>query len=256
MSMIISDSNEGSCNGNSITLPKTRSNGLRRQAAAVTSRKSQSGENKRCVFLVVDRPVTREGLALMLRQARFTIVGQAGNYQETFAHPNLASADAVMVDLLSGDKDTVCLIKALSSRQLRSVVCSMHEDSTRIRAALVAGASGYVTTKDETQHLIEAIRAVIGGRNYVSPRAGTGLARKVAGLEDPSPKEDLSKQQLQIYELLGRGGNAKEISSRLKISPRTVESYCSRMIYKLDLPGMKALRRLAISNVHSALLYA
>ncbi|MCX6908236.1 MAG: response regulator transcription factor [Verrucomicrobia bacterium] len=256
MSMIISDSNEGSCNGNSIEPPKTRPNGLRRQAAAVTSRKSQGGENKRCVFLVVDRPVTREGLALMLRQARFTIVGQAGNFKETFAHPNLALADAVIVDLLSGDKDLVCLIKALSSRQFRSVVCSIHEDSTCIRAALVAGASGYVTTNDETQHLIEAIRAVIGGRNYVSPRAGTGLARKVAGLVDPSPKEDLSKQQLQIYELLGQGDNAKEISSHLKISPRTVESYCSRMIYKLDLSGMKALRRLAISNVHSALLYA
>jgi len=198
--------------------------------------------------------MTREGLALVLEQANFRIVGHAGNGKETLAHPGLALTEVVVVDLLSHDEEVVSLIKALSWRHLRSVVCSIRENSTRISATFAAGASGYVTKNDEPQHLVEAIRATVAGCNYVSPRAGACLAKKVAGLEDPSPKEELSRQQLQIYQLLGKGDSPNEISGHLKISPRTVESYCTRMIYKLDLPGMKALRRHAISYVHSALL--
>jgi len=210
----------------------------------------------RRVFLVVDRPVTREGLSLVLRQASFTIVGQAGSPKETLAHPNLALAEVVIVGLVSGNGDVVSLIKALFSRLFRSVVCSLHEDSTTIRAAFEAGARGYVTANDEPQHLVEAIHAVVAGCEYVSPRAGAGLAKQMAGLEELLPEEGLSKQQMQIYQQLGKGDDANEISSRLKISPHTVESYCSRMIYKLNLPDMKALRRHAISSVHSPFQYA
>ncbi|MCX6908002.1 MAG: response regulator transcription factor [Verrucomicrobia bacterium] len=250
MSVISHHTSDDKSNGN---------NGASKYALSRTSESHSKNTAARaskgqCLFLVVDRPMTREGLALMLEQANFRIVGQAGNGKETLAHPMLALTEVVVVDLLSGGEDAISLIKALSSRHLRSVVCSIRENSTWISAALAAGAGGYVTANDEPQHLVEAIHAVVAGCNYVSPRAGAGLAKKVAGLEDPSPKEDLSRQQLQIYQLLGKGDSPNEISGHLKISPRTVESYCTRMIYKLDLPGMKALRRHAISSIHSALL--
>lgn len=135
------------------------------------SRASRASKGQ-CIFLVVDRPMTREGLALVLEQANFRIVGQAGNGKETLAHPGLALTEVVVVDLLSGEEEVVSLIKALSSRHLRSVVCSIRENSTRISTALAAGAGGYVTANDEPQHLVEAIRAVVAGCNYVSPRAG------------------------------------------------------------------------------------
>ena len=205
----------------------------------------------RGVFVVADRPLAREGLVLVLEKAGFEIVGQAGDEKGVFAHPSLILATVVVVDLFSDDGNTVGLVKKLRSREHRPVVCSAHGDSARIRAAFAAGALGYVTQGDEPQDLVEAIRVVASGRNYVSPRAGAGLARKISGLENPQPVEELSAQQWQIYELLGKGESTDEIARRVHVSPRTVESYCYRMIEKLDLSGMKDLRRHAITNVNS-----
>lgn len=184
----------------------------------------------------------------MLKKAGFDIVGQAAGIRESLAHPDLKQSKVVVVGLLSGDGDTLSLVKALHARQLRSVVCAVEGDFSQVQKAFTAGASGYVTQGDEPQHVFEAIRVVAGGHNYISPRTGAGLARKISGLENPAPEETLSGQQWQIYELLGKGESTVEIAKQIRISPRTVESYCYRMIEKLDLPGMKALRRHAIAN--------
>ena len=204
------------------------------------------------VFLLVDRPVVREGLALVLKKAGLVVVGQAKDGNEMTAHPGLTMAEAVIVDILAEDEKVIGFIKALRSRQLRSVVCSVHGDFAQIQAAFAAGANGYVTQSDEPQHLVEAIRAVVTGRNYVSPCAGAGLARKVAGLEDILPEDKFNRKQRQIYHLLAKGDSAGEIAVRIHVSPHTVESCCCQMIAQLDLPGMKALRRHAITNSHRA----
>ncbi|MBI5684252.1 MAG: response regulator transcription factor [Verrucomicrobia bacterium] len=211
-------------------------------------RKDETTEARggRSVFLVVDRPVIREGLALVLHEAGFAVVGEAGNREETLKHPRLLLAEAVILELLSGGEDALGLIKALHERRIRSVVCSIQGYPAQIRAAFAAGASGYVTLNDEPRHLIEAIRSVVAGRSYVSPRTGAGLARKIAGLESAPPEETFSGQQWRVYQLLARGVSADEIATRIHVSPHTVESYCYRMIEKLNLAGMKALRRRAI----------
>jgi DNA-binding NarL/FixJ family response regulator len=155
-------------------------------------------------------------------------------------------AEVVVIDLRPGVEDTLGIIKSLHERRIRSIVCSMEGRPAQIRAAFAAGASGYVTLSDEPLHLFEAIRAVASGRSYVSPRTGAGLARKVAGLEEVSAEERFSGQQWRIYQLLGRGVSAEEIAASIHVSPHTVEAYCYRMIEKLKLRGMKALRRRAI----------
>ncbi|MBI5684251.1 MAG: response regulator transcription factor [Verrucomicrobia bacterium] len=200
------------------------------------------------MFLVADSPVIRASLELVLKKAGFVLVGQAGCPKEALAHSDLKQAEVVMVCFLSGGEDMLGLVKALRTRRIRSVVCPIDGDPARVRGAFAAGTSGYVTQGDEPEHLFEAVRVVAEGRHYVSPRAGAGLARKMSGLEKPAPEDELSKQQLQIYGLLGRGESVDEIARRIRISPRTVESYCYRMIEKLDISGMKALRRHAISN--------
>ena len=205
-----------------------------------------SGECR--VFLVADRPVIRASLAQVLKKAGFELVGQAGGREETMTHPGLASSDVVVVSLLSGDGDAVSLVKAFRARRKRSVICAVGGNSECIRIAFAAGAGGYVTQSDESAHLLEAVRVVVGGRHYVSPRAGAGLARKISGLDKAVPEDDLSKKQLYVFKRLGLGEDIHEIARQMRISARTVESYCYRMIEKFDLDGMKALRRHAIAN--------
>ena len=198
------------------------------------------------VFLVDDHPLVRQGLATVLAQAGLSVCGEANNGAETLGHPLLASADLAIVDLALGGEDGQKLIAALRTRGVRVLVYTMHEEPSRVTGALAAGAGGYVTKREVAQYLVEAVREVLAGKLYVSPRAAAGLAKRVAsgGLDDLS----LSEQQRHVYRLLGEGSSAGEIAAELHVSPRTVESYCARMIEKFGLTGMKELRRQAIAD--------
>lgn len=193
------------------------------------------------LFLVDDHPLVRQGLASMLEQEGFAICGEAESPEGTLAHPGLASAQVVLLDLTLDGGSGVELIPLLCLRGLRVVIYSMHEDGGIVRRALQAGAHGYVTKREAARSLSEAIRAVALGGSYVSSRASRGLTRQGA-------EPDLSDQQQRLYVLLGQGAAADEIAAQLQISPRTVESYCVRLMDKLGITGMKELRRRAIAD--------
>jgi len=194
------------------------------------------------IFLVDDHPLVREALGHVLTGAGFVVAGQAGDNAEALAHPALASHPLAVVDLTLGEENGIDLIKLLAARGLYVVVYSMHEESTVIRGALDAGADGYVTKREAGQSLLEAIRAVLAGDRYLSPRA-------VAAMRELTPLDILNGQQQRIFKLLGQGLSNAEIARQLGISVRTLESYCVRITDKLNLLGIKELRRLAIHRV-------
>lgn len=194
--------------------------------------------------------MVREGLATVLVQAGFLVCGQAGDLQGTLAHPELGAASLVIVDLSIGEDSGVDLIHRLRAQGLLSLVYSMHEDPEIVRKAFAAGAAGYVTKREVASCLVEAVAGVLAGRQYVSPRAGVGLARCAAEPEQALPAADFSEQQRRVYEMLGDGLGPNEIAQVLNVSPRTVESYAARMIEKLEVAGMKELRRRAIADRH------
>ncbi len=193
------------------------------------------------VFLVDDHPLVRQGLAVMLEQGGFAVAGEAASIRATLDHPGLTSAQVVLLDISLEQASGVDLIPALCRRGIRVVVYSMHEDPGVVRRALAAGATGYVTKREAAQSLVEAIRTVVASRSYISPRAAAALAQ-------PATDPDFSPQQQQLYDLLGQGCDAGEIASRLHVSPRTVETYCARLMDKLGVDGMKELRRRAIAD--------
>ncbi len=200
------------------------------------------------LFLVDDHAMVREGLAAVLQQSGFSICGQAGSLEEALAHPGLDSADLAVVDLSLGQKSGLELIQELQERRLRSLVYSMHEDSNVVRKAFAAGAAGYVTKREVASCLVEAVHSVLAGNRYVSPRAGIGLVARDWVEAEAHPFGDLSGQQQRLYELLGEGLSGEEIAEVLHVSPRTVESYAARMMQKLNVSGMKELRRAAIAK--------
>lgn len=193
------------------------------------------------IFLVDDHPLVRAALAQLLAGAGFQPDGQAGGSAETLAHPALAASQLVVVDLALGEESGIELIKKLRARGLAVLVYSMHEGSTVIRRALDAGAGGYVTKREAAESLAAAIRAVLAGSRYLSPRAE-------AALRELTPLDGLSGQQQQIYRLLGQGASNEDIARQLGISVRTLESYCVRIMDKLGLQGVKEMRRRAIRD--------
>jgi DNA-binding NarL/FixJ family response regulator len=193
------------------------------------------------LFLVDDHPSVRAGLAHLLQAAGFTVAGEAETGSETLSHPALATQPLVVVDLALGEESGVDLIKRLCLRGVPVLVYSMHESAHMIRRAFDAGAGGYVTKREAAHSLVEAIRAVCAGSRYLSPRAA-------AAFHEPTPLDSLSGQQRQIYRLLGQGFSNEEISRRLDISIRTLESYCARIMDKLGVQGTKELRQHAIRD--------
>ena len=198
-----------------------------------------SGPDQPRLFLVDDHPLVRTALAQLLAGAGFDPAGQAGTSAEALAHPALAASHLAVVDLALGEEGGIDLIRKLRARGQAVLVYSMHEESHVIRRALEAGAGGYVTKREAAESLATAIRAVLAGARYLSPRAE-------AALQELTPVDGLSGQQQQTYRLLGQGAANEDIARQLGISVRTLESYCVRIMDKLGTQGIKELRRRAI----------
>jgi len=198
-----------------------------------------SGTGAGGIFLVDDHPLVRAALARLLEEAGFSIAGQADGGAAARGHPGLAASALAVVDLSLGEESGLDLIRELRARGPAVLVYSMHEASTVIRRALAAGAGGYVTKREAAESLPAAIRAVLGGAEYLSPRAE-------AALRESTPLDGLSGRQRQIYGLLGQGLSNDEIARALNLSVRTLESYCVRIQDKLGVGGIKELRRRAI----------
>lgn len=193
------------------------------------------------IFLVDDHPLVREGLVNLLRGAGYAIAGEADDMQATLAHPALQTSCLVIVDLSLGQETGVELIKKLRDRNLPVLVYSMHEGSHVVRQALDAGAGGYVTKREASGSLLEAVRAVLAETLYLSPRTEKALGQRM-------PLDVLTGQQYNIYQLMGQGLSNEDIARRLQISVRTIESYGIRIMNKLGFQSMKELRRQAIQD--------
>lgn len=190
-------------------------------------------------MIVDDHPLVRDGLQHLLTAAGFRVAGQAADPVGVFSHSDFDSFRLFIIDLSLGDSSGLALISRLQEAGRLTLVYSMHETASVVRQSFQAGAAGYVTKRETPAILVEAINCVLAGKIYRSPQV-------VEILSDSDPIDELSAQQKQIYSLLGRGLSNSSIASELGISVRTLESYCVRIMNKLNVTGIKQLRQKAI----------
>ena len=202
------------------------------------------------IFLIDDHPLVRRGLKVLLEQASHHICGEAGNRQEVLEKIGSSGADIAFLDLSLGKESGLGLIAALKNQGIRVLVYSMHEDVKTVEKAFAAGADGYVCKREIEETLFSAVADLMVGRRHVSPRVARILAEKVLFNSNDKSEGILSEREIDVLKLLGRGESSSDIASVLFISPRTVETYFSRIINKLELSGMKELRQYAIKNTH------
>lgn len=198
------------------------------------------------VLLVDDHPAVRQGLSLLLDKKGIVVCGQAINREETLQLLAGARPDLVLVDLSLGSESGLDLIRELHADGVMTLVYSMHDDAQHVESAFASGAHGYVTKRDMGASLLEAIGEVLAGRRYVSPVVAKIIADRFISGQPRIQIERLSERELEIFRRAGAGESASEMSDSLAISPRTVESYYARIVEKLGLTGVKAMRRLAI----------
>jgi DNA-binding NarL/FixJ family response regulator len=207
------------------------------------------------LLIADDHAVVREGLRLILTAQRdFEVVGEAATGREAVELAQRLKPDVVLMDIsmpeLSGLDATLAL--ATDDGPPRIIVLSMHASSEYVFEAFRAGARGYLVKESAGREVVEAIREVCRGRRYVSPRIAGGViedyvrARADAGAK--SPLERLSARERQVLQLVVEGRSSAEIGRLINLSPKTVETYRSRLMRKLGVENLAHLVRFAIEH--------
>jgi len=209
------------------------------------------------IFIVDDHPLVREWLGNLLRQqADFEVCGQADDPAGALAAIPRAAPDVAIVDLSLKTGSGLDLIKDLRDRhpEVAIIVLSMYEEIYYAERALRAGARGYVTKRESTTQIVEAIRQVRAGRVYASAELLARLAERMVGRAAPPPKGSitiLSDREIEVFRRLGAGQTTRRIASDLGISIKTVQAFCARIKEKLGIATAPELVREAVRWVEN-----
>jgi len=200
------------------------------------------------IFIVDDHPAVREGLALLLAQDSHSVCGEASSRTELMGRLDAAAPDLALVDLSLGEESGLDCIADLLARGCPALVYSMYEDARVVKRALGHGAQGFVSKRETSSVLLEAVQTILAGDVYLSPRVAESLGHADSMIDAPEQASDLSERERDILGLLARGETNADIAERFAVSIKTVETYYSRLQVKLGLNGMKELRKYALSE--------
>jgi len=201
------------------------------------------------VLLVDDHAVMREGLAALLSRAGIDVIGTASNGREAVRLARELVPDAVVMDISMPDLNGIEATRQIRVRapSVRIVMLSMHANREHVHQALAAGADGYVLKESAAAEVAAAVRAVAAGRRYLSPSIEAAML-EAGGSAARGPVESLSTRERQVLQLVVEGGSSAEIARTVHLSPKTVETYRSRLMKKLGVHDVTALVKFAVQH--------
>ena len=201
------------------------------------------------IIIADDHTIMREGLRSLLEvEPEFEVVGAVDNGRDAVRLAALLKPDLVLMDLAMPHMDGMSAI-----REIRILVLTMHKTEEHIRAALQAGASGYLLKDAARAELLAAIVSVMRGKTYISPAVAD---RIVAGYLDHDAaegpmrarSETLTAREKQVLQLIAEGRRNRDIAEYLFVSVKTVEKHRANLMSKLDLHNTAELTSFAIQN--------
>ena len=211
------------------------------------ARKNQeTGSAKAKVLIVDDHPVVREGLAMHIAtQPDLEVCGEAEDLPGALALLASAEPDVAIIDISLKNSNGIELIRRIKDRRdaVRILVWSMYPENLYAERALRAGAHGFLNKGQATHRVLDAVRAILQGRVYVSGELADQLLRRVVGQksEDRSPIDSLSDRELEAFQLIGEGMTTESIAEKMHISPKTVETFRARIKEKLGISNLSEL---------------
>ena len=212
----------------------------------------QTLPNKKRVLLVDDHPVLRKGLVRLIdAKDGFVVCGEASNAAEAMTLIRELHPDLAIVDIGLPGTSGIELTKSIRTEfpKLPVLILSMHEEALYATRALRAGAMGYIVKQDAIDNIAAALREALDGRRYLSPVI---VAQMQANGPDgePHPTSDpvslLTDREFEIFEMIGKGHEVREISDALGVSPKTVETHRTNIKEKLKLKNSRQVARLAV----------
>jgi len=210
--------------------------------------------HKKTILIIDDHPLFREGLkAIIGRNHRFEVVGEAGNGREGLQMVKKLKPDLALVDMSLPDQSGIQLTQELknASPKTRIMIITMHSKVNYIVKAFQAGATGYVVKESTSEKLLQGIDTVLKGEYFMDSSVSHKVIEKLMEFPEKEVKitdasyDTLTRREQEILVLLAQGLSTKQVAEKLFISPKTVENHRSNILCKLNLHSTLELVRYA-----------
>ncbi len=204
------------------------------------------------ILLVDDHEILREGLRAILRdQKDIEVVGEAQDGKHALELADKLCPDVVVMDINMPDLNGVEATRRLthSDSKIKVIALSTFTDKQFVLEMLEAGAVGFVVKDAASSELIEAIRAAMRNRKYLSPSVAGSVVDSYVGRTFPSGPNAFSllgPKEREVLQLIAEGKTSRQIGARLNISDKTVEVHRRNIMLKLDLHSVAELTKYAV----------
>ena len=203
------------------------------------------------ILIADDHTLMRDGLKQILAAGGDVIVGgEACDGFQTLDMVRNGEWDMLLLDMSMPGKSGVELIRQIKAEKplLPILVLSMHKEDEYAVRTIRAGASGYLCKDSASQQLLSAIRKVAGGGHFISPEIAGDLAVGLILHDERPPHSLLSDRELQIFRMIAAGAGGTEIAKRLNLSAKTVSTYKTRILQKMQMASVADLIRYAVKH--------
>lgn len=207
------------------------------------------------ILIADDHPIFRQGLRAVIESQRdLTIVGEASDGATALDLLANAGATVAVLDLTMPVTDGFAVARAARDRRLPTalVFLTMHNDEHSVNAALDLGVRGYVLKDNAITEIVDCIRAVAAGRDYISPALSSFLInrrqRATSLVAEKPALEQLTPAERRVLKLIAEGLTSREIAAQLAIGVRTVEHHRNNVAVKLEIRGSHALTKFALKH--------
>ncbi|HOV89742.1 MAG TPA: response regulator transcription factor [Syntrophorhabdaceae bacterium] len=215
--------------------------------------KIESG--KITVFIADDHAVLREGLRLLMEsKENIEVMGDAENGREAVRKIKTLKPHVVIMDIAMPELDGIEATRQIceASPSTRVIILSMHSSPEYVHRSIEAGATGYILKESAAAEIINAVITVNSGKRYLSKKISEQVIDEYFKQRKTGEKESilnqLSPREMEILKLVVEGKSSSEIANIIFISPKTVETYRSRIMQKLGISDITGLVKFAIRH--------
>ena len=203
------------------------------------------------VLVADDHAIVRRGVREILEEAPLGLtVNEAGSAAETLKAVRDNTYDIILLDISFPDGSGLDVLRQIRahSPQTRVLLLSMYPEEQYAQRALRSGASGYLTKDSAPSELVIAIQKISAGGKYITQALAEHLAEEIGDEVEKAPHETLSDREFQVLTHLGAGKSIHEIAAEFSLSPKTVSTYRSRLLKKLNLKTTADIIHYVIEN--------
>ena len=203
------------------------------------------------VAIVDDHQIVRVGFReLLAEELGFSVAFEAATGEQALEALREQACDVLLLDLSLPGKSGIDVLRTVRQRypETRVLMLSGFPEERYALSMIRNGADGYLCKDCEREELLSALRTVHRGSRYVSPRTAQLLADEMLGSGPSAPHEALSEREMQVFLRLAEGASVSAIAEVLNLSVKTVSTYRSRLLEKLEVSSNAELAAYAVRN--------